>query len=294
MLGFEGLQSLLFRRLRFTFRALEDISFAPGSVGNTIRGAMGNILRSIACNPKCVSARDCEDSKVCAYARIFEPRAALGPSGFGDVPRPFVIRAAHLDAGFVEKGKTFSFFLNIFDTDQSLEQVLAEAYERWGVSGRAVLTEAVGVDWDGQACAGPLAIPLAAIPSDRVRVHFVTPVELKGWTDPERPEFGVLFARARDRCGTLRALYGDGPLSIDFRELGERSRAVHLIDSRMMPVEAERRSSRTGQRHSIGGWTGWAEYAGEMGDFLPFIAAGKWTGVGRHTAWGNGEIHLKF
>jgi len=54
--------------------------------------------------------------------------------------------------------------------------------------------------------------------------------------------------------------------------------------------EVMRRSSRTGQTHTIGGFTGSAIYAGELTEFMPFLRAAWWTGVGRHTVWGNGVI----
>jgi hypothetical protein len=54
-----------------------------------------------------------------------------------------------------------------------------------------------------------------------------------------------------------------------------------------------RRSSRTGQVHSLGGVVGEAEYQGELGEFLPYLEAGKWTGVGRHTVWGQGEVAVE-
>jgi len=47
-------------------------------------------------------------------------------------------------------------------------------------------------------------------------VHFLTPTELKG---AEQPEFGILLARVRDRISTLRELYSDGPLRLDFKAL---------------------------------------------------------------------------
>jgi hypothetical protein len=63
-----------------------------------------------------------------------------------------------------------------------------------------------------------------------------------------------------------------------------------MVRCEIQPVEAERRSSRTGQVHPIGGFTGMAEYEGELGEFLPCLEAAAFTGVGRHTVWGNGEI----
>jgi hypothetical protein len=57
-------------------------------------------------------------------------------------------------------------------------------------------------------------------------------------------------------------------------------------------IEAERRSGSTGQTHSLGGFIGEAEYEGDLRDFLPYLKAAKWTGVGRQTVWGKGEIEV--
>jgi len=55
-------------------------------------------------------------------------------------------------------------------------------------------------------------------------------------------------------------------------------------------VDVVRRSSRTGQVHSIGGFVGEAEYEGELDEFICFLRVVKWTGVGRQTVWGKGVI----
>jgi hypothetical protein len=108
-----------------------------------------------------------------------------------------------------------------------------------------------------------------------------------------RPEFDVLFARARDRVSTLRALYGAGPLEIDFRAMGQRAAAVRITRCQLRHVKAERRSSRTGQVHSIGGFVGVVEYEGELGEFIPYLEAACWTGVGRQCVWGKGQLRLE-
>jgi CRISPR/Cas system endoribonuclease Cas6 (RAMP superfamily) len=129
---------------------------------------------------------------------------------------------------------------------------------------------------------------------NRVRVRFVTPTELKSEHQVVgRPEFGILFGRLRDRVSTLRTLYGAGPLEIDFRGMGERAAAVRMVRSELRRMEADRLSSRSGQRHSVGGFVGEAEYEGELSEFMPYLELGKWVGVGRHTVWGNGEMELQ-
>ena len=134
-----------------------------------------------------------------------------------------------------------------------------------------------------------LCLPLCARDRSvqRVRVRFLTPTELKG---TERPEFGVLMARVRDRVSTLRELYGDGPLSIDFEAFGGRASEVSMSRCELAPVAVERVSRGTGQRHSLGGFIGLAEYEGDLAEFLPYLEIARWTGVGRQTVWGKGEI----
>ena len=100
------------------------------------------------------------------------------------------------------------------------------------------------------------------------------------------------MARIRDRIGALRELYGDGPLDIDFRAFGERAARVRMTHCEIARVETERRSSRTGQTHPIGGFVGEAEYEGDLSEFIPYLKAAQWTGVGRQTVWGKGEIHV--
>ena len=119
----------------------------------------------------------------------------------------------------------------------------------------------------------------------------MTATELKsGAVVSSRPDFPIVFSRARDRVATLSNLYGAGPLDLDFPSLGKRSEEVRTTSCELQRVEVERRSSRTGQRHSLGGFVGHAEYEGNLGEFLPILRAAEWTGIGRHTVWGKGEI----
>jgi len=127
----------------------------------------------------------------------------------------------------------------------------------------------------------------------RVSVRFVTPMELKsGQRIADRPEFGILMARIRDRVSTLRALYGAGPLDLDYAEFGHRAAAVRMTFCDVAQVHARRVSARTGQQHALDGFVGMAEYEGELGEFVPFLRAARISGVGRQTTWGKGELEV--
>jgi hypothetical protein len=260
--------------LRFRFRARDSICFPPGKPANILRGGFGLILLRLGS----------------AYARVFEPHADAGaPSGFADPPRPFVFRAAHLDGSTIAPGEFFHFDMNFFDVRNpgAIGEIAAAFAElgREGIGpgrGRAELDAFTPP-------VEPLVLSLAAPakPVPAVRVEFVTPTELKGAASPE---FGVLAARIRDRLSTLAELYDEGPLPIDFRAFGERARQVRMTRCEIRDVARTRRSSRTGQSHPIGGFVGEAEYAGDLAEFLPYLQAAAWTGVGRQTVWGKGEI----
>jgi hypothetical protein len=249
-------------RLELHFRAAGSLSFPPGKAANVLRGALGMVLGQT----------------------VFAPKSTVGPSGLADAPRPFVFRAVHLDGCSIPPGSEFHFDINLFDTRPEIRREFVAAFKRWGKP--AELTAA-----HDRVEVVDLAAPLPAPP--RVRVEFVTPTELKSDGLPvAQPEFAVLFARLRDRISALRALYGPGPLDIDFRGMAERAAAVHLTACDLRTHQAERRSSRTGQVHPLGGFTGTADYEGDLAEFLPYLRAGQFTGVGRQTVWGKGEIRL--
>jgi len=268
--------------------------------GNILRGTLGSVLRRIACLPECPGhsgrdVRECEWRMDCAYARTFEPAAlGAGPSGLSDWPRPFVLRTAHLDRHSVAPGQSFWFDVNLFELRYPVVEYFERAFRELAAEGlgpgrgRAELLSTEQLE--------PISIPLEAdLPETRrIRVAFRTPTELKSNAEPAaQPEFGILFARARDRVSTLRSLYGPGPLVINFKELGAGAGAVQMTDCQVRHLATRRRSSRTSQSHAIGGFVGWAEYEGELSEFLPILRIAQWTGVGRHCVWGNGELQIQ-
>jgi hypothetical protein len=306
-----------FYRFRFQFRSAGTIYFPPYKSGNIVRGAFGSIFRKLVCIPSCRDAKTCDVRTTCPYARVFEPQAARGegPSGLADWPRPFVFRASHLDGKTVPEGEAFHFDVHIFDARDPALAYFVMAFAqlaRAGLGpgrGRAELAAVDQLNLNGATVApifdgerfqmrelgapSVVAMSEAPDPVQRVRVRFVTPTELKsGHQVAERPEFGILFGRLRDRISTLRTLYGVGPLDIDFRAMGERAAAVKMMQCELQKTEVDRLSSRTGQRHSLGGFVGEVEYEGNLGEFLPYLQLGKWIGVGRQTVWGKGEIEV--
>ena len=260
-----------FHPLRLHFLAQTQVHFPHRNPANILRGAFGATLKRTA-NAK-------------TYARIFEPKSQRGPSGLADPPRPFVFRARHLDGLTIALGEAFHFDANIFDVRGDTVSCFIQVFSEFPA---AKLQRVDRESEPHRLCLDPVTTPVR-----RVLVEFLTPTELKSKDQiVDRPEFPILFGRIRDRLSTLSALYGSGPLPIDFLEAGDRAAKICLAKCEIRTVSAERRSGRTGQTHPIGGFIGSAEYEGELAEFLPYLEAARWTGVGRQTVWGKGEIRV--
>lgn len=316
----DALPRMTFRCLpfRFSFCALDAVSFAPGTGGNTFRGALGHILRRTASSPE-------------AYTRLFEPEGFRVPSGFAEAPRPLVIRASALEGHTYCPGEAFSIDIHLFDLRQPVTRELIGALERLAVEGigpmrsRVRLGEVWTLDAARRPCTAiyrggvladvespqPVAVPLAGGKTcwngrlagetacsttraqDLLTLRFATPTELKGGGAIQREApFALVAARARDRIAQLSALYGQGPLALDFRGLAERAARVATVGSTLAWKRFERTSSRTHQTHPIGGFVGEACYRGCVGEFIPLLEAAYWTGIGRHTVWGMGVMEI--
>jgi len=249
--------------------------FPAGKAGNVLRGAFGKLLWGS------------ED-----FARFFAPKQDSGPSGLADPPRPFVFRAAHLDGCVFEAGAEFYFDAHTFDVRAPLAGALTHACADLppiGFGTRRGRIEFIRDD------APPVIhdVDLSPEAASEVTVIFRTPTDLKGARSlPSQAEipFGILFARIRDRIGTLSSLYGGGALNIDYKSMGEAADLIHTVKCEVEYRDVSRRSGRTGDVHSIGGFTGMAQYRGDLTEFMPYLRAAWWTGVGRHTVWGNGVI----
>ena len=191
------------------------------------------------------------------YDELFSPVADTGPSGLHDRPRPFVLRSQALH---VFSPPLVSRLANLLKT--TVQTI------RW---------------------------PLTPLPAQRLRIEFLTPTELKHAGQVlHSPHFPALAARARDRVLSILALYQNQTATqVDFASLTALAEQVRLTASqtRFIPGET-RRSARNQNTHGLGGFTGWAEYSGPLGELLPYLIAAQWTGVGRQTVWGKGELKV--
>ena len=283
--------------LRFFFRATAAVKFPPGKAGNVFRGGFGTTFRQLACVPECTDVPSCPRRSECAYARLFEPTFDEHPSGFATPPRPFVLRAAHLDGRTIQPGTAFHLDVHVFETRFPAAPWFERVFRELAAAGIGPGRGRASVERSTilAQTPGPLVLDLASAsgPVSGITVAFLTPTELKGAGELQNePNFATLFGRIRDRISSLRAFYGPGPPDVDFAALGAAAAEVRLVRSEIRHLAAERFSTRTGQVHPLGGFTGEAEYEGDLTPFIPWLTAAWWTGVGRQTVWGKGAVRV--
>lgn len=249
-----------------------------------------------------------------------------------DIPRPFVFRAPQTTQSRFQRGEPFEFGLVLIGRALDFLPYFVLSFRELASEGlglnraRCILdrVEQVGVSSNGSELSPPegkliysgndqifratASTGAESFANFRLREHasngnqstqnitirFLTPTFLRGDGEVIRsPEFHHLFKRLRDRINSLSTFFGDGPLDLDFRGLGERAEGVRTVSAQIDWVERFRTSSKTRQRHELSGFIGEASYEGELSEFFPWLALGELVHVGKHAAWGNGWMGVR-
>lgn len=272
---FNSLRTFELYCLRFDFEAKDAFAFPSFLTGNLFRGALGSFLRSA--NPA-------------AHSVLFgsaEEDARLRTTP----PRPFVLRCRNLEGRSYSPGEVFSLNLNLFLPDLQLLEALTATLTAMGDKGFGPIRSRGTLLLPPQYRHYSLRLDDSVEPANAVCIHFQTPTELKTHGEVTGPcHFPLLIEHIVRRLEHLSALYSSGTLTFDRATLRKQADAIELRSASVHQVDVSRRGSRLGQTHDIGGFVGSAEYSGDLGPFMRLLEAASFTGVGRHTVWGNGEI----
>jgi hypothetical protein len=149
--------------------------------------------------------------------------------------------------------------------------------------------------WAGNALAHGLGHPGADL-----TVEYVTPTRIRdrfAGKGPDslviRPLFRPLFQRLLERLTALTQHFSDSPLRLDFGALVRRAETVRLVEDRTRWLDLESHSERQRHRYPSGGFVGVATYqADDWAPFLPWLAWGQFTHVGKDAVKGNGWYRI--
>jgi hypothetical protein len=315
-----SLSPLWFVRYRITLVPRSALVLPLHSRGAVIRGAFGLSLRRLVCHDTALVCRTCPLESTCAYPQTFEPRPPANSdrlSNLQDAPRPFIFGPPAAPSAEFPAGQPVVFGLTAVGRAARLIPFFVSAFRNLADEGmgprraRFELTEVAALD----AQHAPVTVYESATPlvrlaaptlrakdlmkpgdSDRttLTLRFSTPLDLKDQGVPVGiPEFGPLIRRLRDRANALSTFFADGPLTLDFKAVSAMAERVRLVHNGTRLLEVNRRSSRTGQRHDVGGLIGEATYEGPaIGALMPLVRLGEVIHAGKHSAFGNGGMEV--
>ena len=306
-------------RLLFRLEAIEPLILPRENKGNVLRGAFGTVFKQICCGAACMRCALSPMRDHCAYAAIFEPSPPPGSdrlSNLQDIPRPFVFRPSADGKSRYERGDVFEFELLLFGRAQEYLAYFIVAFRELaerglGIGrGRCRLKYVAALDGHGREdevyssetqCVRAVSKMLRAslvmkesARATRIEIDYRTPTEIKyQGAAVQSPDFHHLIKRLRDRINAIAWFYQGTLLDIDYAEFGKRAEAIQTVESHVEWADRERLSSRTRQRHPIGGFVGRVVYAGNVDEFIPLLRLGEFVQVGKHAVWGNGRFETR-
>jgi hypothetical protein len=318
-----GLDSLSLFRFRADLRLERDFRVPAERRGIVWRGAFGITYRRLVCHDIQLDCQACSLLDVCSYPKLFSPlipEGRLQPKRLANPPLPLVLTDPAPEADVLRRGEPAPLEIVVVGTAKSELPYVVATLRRLGEDGigpdrirfhvtRCQALDAAGVPVDNVFVEGsarvraperPLRASDLALPGDalakRIRVTFRTATELRheGETLSGAPPFGVLFRRLRDRISALSTFYGQSSLDEEALSSAALADSVVTLASDVRSTSLVRRSSRTGERHPVGGLLGSVVYEGrDLGPFMPWLRIGTLVGVGKHATFGGGRIRVE-
>ena len=308
---------------RFTLQALENIPLPPLK-STTLRGGFGLAFKNMACLYRQPCREACQTHAHCPYGYLFESKAQAH-----DIPRPFIIRSPQDQRTQLPAGETFSFTMSLIGEGQTLlPHIIATfhnlgqrglgqkrgQYRLWQVDGLVPYTQRTELVY--QASDGLIHSPELSLTTAMVLEHvgytppeaqteteplaqtltlnFLTPTQLKaqGQVVKAGPSFYTLLKTLLTRIQLLSQHHCHQTWTADFKTLNEQAKTVEIIASQTHQQSWQRTSSRQKQKIYMDGLVGQITYHGHLSPFIPILALGEYTHVGRKTVFGSGQYQI--
>jgi len=307
---------------QLTLEALDQLELPPFK-GSALRGGFGHTFKRLVCFQSQICGQQCALGNACPYGYIFEtapPADSTVLRTLSEVPRPFLIEPPPDQETRFPPGERLTFGLTLIGQGSNYLPYFVLVFRELGRVGlgrgrgqyqlRAI--EAVhpyqqtrlpvyrAEDELIQAPEAPLrgqAIQdyAASLPAERLTLTFLTPTRLKhrGRWVRQGPPFAVLVKALLGRLSSLSYFHCGHPLEVDFRGLIAQAAEIEIAACETAWTDWSRYSGRQQQRIHMGGLTGTVTYAGDLGQYLPLLAAGALIHVGKGTVFGNGQYRLE-
>jgi len=313
--------------IEFTAAAVTPLELAD-QAGSAIRGALvGGLWGRFCTNKAAPACAACPLLQVCPVAALVAPMRAEGEPGGAQRPRPYVVQppngrryapGAELTFGLTLIGQAALLFPYLVMAAQAIEQagLGRPLAANGGRRGLLRLTQIAAVHpltgarqplytaGRGQVQAPGLPVTAddvaayaAALPSDRLTLHLLTPLRLTEKRDGatrlvHRFDPQPFFARLAWRLDELARAYGGGPRAIDRDALPDAAAQVRVAADQTRWVDVVSYSSRTRARTPIGGLVGQVTLDGDLAALRELLVWGSLIHVGKNAVKGDGWYRI--
>jgi hypothetical protein len=126
---------------------------------------------------------------------------------------------------------------------------------------------------------------------DTLKIVLESPMRIKfGGQFRKHITFEMMAVNLLRRVQLLSAFYCGGPDLVDLSVLIDKSRQVKKAGENIFWQHQDRFSFRQDKNISMGGVSGWIEFAGDVGEFIPFLKIAEYLHIGKGTGLGLGKI----
>lgn len=294
---------------RLELLAEDEIELPPYS-GSTFRGGFGYAFKRIVCFDKDKVCNTCLLKERCAYSYIFEtlpPKDSEYLKKLSEIPRPFILepplgrryeKGEKIELGLILIGKAIDylpyfvvsfkelgrmglgrkkarFLLNKVKVGEG--EIYSSSDEILKPGGKLNISEIIAEDQN----------------LEKLTLNFLTPTRMKLNKEyVSVPEFPVLIRSLLSRVSSLAYFYCGEKLNIDYKQMIEDAKKVEIQERHIGWFDWERYSSRQQASMKLGGIVGKVTYTGDLNQFLPLIALGRYIHVGKGATFGLGRYEV--
>ncbi|MFN8672082.1 MAG: CRISPR system precrRNA processing endoribonuclease RAMP protein Cas6 [Candidatus Sericytochromatia bacterium] len=276
--------------------------------GNTLRGGFGITFKKMVCvkdfNFKC---KECDFFKNCPYPIIFEPSPpedAEALSKNSDIPRPFIIKPPLSKKTNYSNDDLIRFSLVLTNRIINLLPYFITTFIELGNQGigvnrgqfdiisiknneKEIFSQGILQNYSEN-----ILIQKESKNISFIKLEFLTETTLKSAGKIlEKPDFGTIIKRLRDRIASLDLFYGT-KWEADFKKIGSEAELIKKVEDNTYWNNKSRFSKRNNVKHDMSGFLGEVSFEGNITPFMEILKIGELIHVGKGAVFGNGWYRI--
>jgi hypothetical protein len=309
--------SLPIAQYRLDFKTLTEVNM-PEYSGSAWRGAFGHAFKKAVCLTKQPQCKGCFLISRCPYSYLFEshpPENRSVMKKYPNVPHPYLLNIDPTPNETLAASENYGLGVTLIGRGNEYLPYVLHAFDEAGKQGigekRGKLKFKTLSQWNphenrwdrvytpanGLSPHPPLTPKIPSIPSEKVKITFITPMQLKRdgkAVQSDQMEFHDLFRSLLRRVSMLSYFHGEGLYEPDFRALTSAAMKIPLLQRTLRYKTFYRYSTRQNRGMKTPGFVGEIVLSTEhLSPFWPYLVIGEQINTGGFTSIGLGKFKIE-